>query len=162
MGTKRHCRCSWKICKGKFHRLSVFLCYFHFSHNAPYLPPTILHNLCFSFLLGQITAVTREIERNAYAKFWRVNEVHYGRCASGEYPENCTHDYDALTSPTLWALKRFSSHSEKETVKSKRQPQKVSNGSSEFDVQSINMYNAGDLLKRRKIKRYSETQYCNC
>ena len=22
------------------------------SHNAPYLPPKILHNLCFSFLLG--------------------------------------------------------------------------------------------------------------
>ena len=28
-----------------------------------------LHNLCFSFLLG-ITAVPREIENNAYAKFW--------------------------------------------------------------------------------------------
>ena len=30
--------------------------------------PQILHNLCFSFLLG-ITAVPREIENNAYAKF---------------------------------------------------------------------------------------------
>ena len=29
----------------------------------------MLHNLCFSFLLG-ITAVSREIENNAYAKFW--------------------------------------------------------------------------------------------
>ena len=47
-------------------------------------PPTpqILHNLCFSFLLG-ITAVPREIENNAYAKFWEGNTVHYGRCASG-------------------------------------------------------------------------------
>ena len=31
-------------------------------------PPKILHNLCFSFLLG-ITAVPREIENSAYAKF---------------------------------------------------------------------------------------------
>ena len=30
--------------------------------------PQILHNLCFSFLLG-ITAVPRESENNAYAKF---------------------------------------------------------------------------------------------
>ena len=41
----------------------------HISHNASYLAPQILHNLCFSFLLG-ITAVLREIENNAYAKFW--------------------------------------------------------------------------------------------
>ena len=40
----------------------------HISHNAPYLPPKILHNLCFSFLLG-ITAVPTEIQNyNAYAK----------------------------------------------------------------------------------------------
>ena len=47
------------------------ICHFHISHNAPYLPPSpqILHNLCFSFFLG-ITAVPREIENNAYAKFW--------------------------------------------------------------------------------------------
>ena len=45
-------------------------------------PPKILHNLCFSFLLG-ITVVLREIENNAYAKFWGVNKVHYGRCTSG-------------------------------------------------------------------------------
>ena len=36
----------------------------HISHNAPYLPPKILHNLCFSFLLS-ITAISREIENNA-------------------------------------------------------------------------------------------------
>ena len=28
-----------------------------------------MHNLCLSFFLG-ITAVPREIESNAYAKFW--------------------------------------------------------------------------------------------
>ena len=60
----------------------------HISHNAPYLPqplsPTqILHTLCFSFILG-ITAVLREIENYAYAKFLDANKVHYGRCASGE------------------------------------------------------------------------------
>ena len=37
-------------------------------HNGPYLLPEILHNLCFSFLLG-ITAFSREIENSAYAKF---------------------------------------------------------------------------------------------
>ena len=44
---------------------------FHISHNAPFLPPPppppqILHNFCFSFLLG----ITKEIENNAYVKAW--------------------------------------------------------------------------------------------
>ena len=39
------------------------------SSDAPYLIPQIFHNFCFSFLLG-ITAVPREIETNAYAKFF--------------------------------------------------------------------------------------------
>ena len=60
----------------------------HISHNAPYLPQPpsstqILHTLCFSFLLA-ITAVPREIENYAYAKFLEANKVHYGRCASCE------------------------------------------------------------------------------
>ena len=41
----------------------------HISHNTPCLPPKILHNLCFSFLLG-ITAVRKEIDDNVYAQFW--------------------------------------------------------------------------------------------
>ena len=47
-------------------------------------PLQILHNLsgCFSFLVD-ITAVPREIENNAYAKFWGEKKAHYGRCASG-------------------------------------------------------------------------------
>ena len=45
------------------------ICHLHISHNAPYLPPKILHKLCFSFLLS-ITAVPREIENRAYAKFF--------------------------------------------------------------------------------------------
>ena len=47
--------------------------HFHISYNAPYLLAKILHNLCFSFLLG-ITAVPREIEINVYAKFWGCKE----------------------------------------------------------------------------------------
>ena len=43
------------------------LSHLRISHNAPYLRPKILHNLCFSFLLG-ITAVPREIENSAHAK----------------------------------------------------------------------------------------------
>ena len=48
----------------------------------PPSPTQILHTLCFSFILG-ITAVPREIENYAYAKFLEANKVHYGRCASG-------------------------------------------------------------------------------
>ena len=33
----------------------------YISHNAPYLPTKILHNLCFSFLLG-ITAVQEKLK----------------------------------------------------------------------------------------------------
>ena len=50
----------------------------HNSHSAPYLPLKILHNLCFSFLLG-ITAIPREIENNAYANF--LEEI---RCIMGD------------------------------------------------------------------------------
>ena len=58
--------------------------HFHTDHNAPCLPPKILHNHCCQFLLG-ITVVPREIEDNGYAKFWEVNKVHYGLCKIGEY-----------------------------------------------------------------------------
>ena len=58
------------------------ICHFHVSHNPPYLPPKILHNLCFLFLMG-ITAVPREIENSAYANFLGANKVHYGKCESG-------------------------------------------------------------------------------
>ena len=37
------------------------------SHNTPCLPPKILLNLCFSFLLG-ITAVPKEIDNNVYPR----------------------------------------------------------------------------------------------
>ena len=61
-------------------------------------PPKTLHSLCFSFLLGIYTAIPRGIENNAHAKFCRVNEVHYGRCTSGELKE--CHFWQFLN--TLW------------------------------------------------------------
>ena len=65
---KRDARAKLLLCQSKP------ICHLHISHNAFYLPPQILHNLCFSFLLG-ITAVPREIENNAYTKFWGANKV---------------------------------------------------------------------------------------
>ena len=44
--------------------------------------PGHLSGICFSFLLG-ITADPKELENNAYAKFWGANKVHYGKCGSG-------------------------------------------------------------------------------
>ena len=40
-----------------------FIHHLYISHNAPFLPSKIFHNLCFSFILG-ITAVPRETENN--------------------------------------------------------------------------------------------------
>ena len=47
-----------------FHHLQI-------SYYTPCLPPQILHNFCFWFLLGN-TVVPRKIEDNAFAKFWRA------------------------------------------------------------------------------------------
>ena len=54
--------------------------YLHIFYNTPCLPPKILHKLRFSFFLG-IEAMPREIKKNAYAKLWEANKVHFGRCA---------------------------------------------------------------------------------
>ena len=51
--------------------VSMTICHLHISYNAPYLPPKILHNLCFLILLG-ITAVPREIENNALGQMRRI------------------------------------------------------------------------------------------
>ena len=50
------------------HQTKITIRHLHISHNAPHLSSRILHNLCYSFLLG-ITAVLRETENNIYAKF---------------------------------------------------------------------------------------------
>ena len=68
--------------------------YFHIDHNAPCLPPKILHNYCFQFLQGN-TVVPREIEDNGYAFFFLgggegeagvvgVNKVHYSLCGNSD------------------------------------------------------------------------------
>ena len=49
-------------------------------------PKKKLRNHCFQFLLG-ITVIPREIEDNAYVKFWGVNKVHYGLCDNVELNE---------------------------------------------------------------------------
>ena len=63
----RRCKtsCFKKSAQNLFNHIHVscvffFFRHFHISHNAPYLPPKILHNLCFSFLLS-ITAVPRDL-----------------------------------------------------------------------------------------------------
>ena len=73
-----------------------------------------MHNLCFSFLLG-ITAVPKEIENNAYAKFWGANKVHYGKCGSGVLTIN-----DRMTpahANDIWRL-----HSQKQHGLTDRRP----------------------------------------
>ena len=57
--------------------------YFHIDHNAPCLPPNILHNHCLRFLLGRLK-YPGEIENNGYAKFWGVNKMYYGLFENGE------------------------------------------------------------------------------
>ena len=59
----------WSHSEAEARVASISICHFHISHNAP-LPPKILHNLCFSFLLD-IIAIPREIENKAYANFGR-------------------------------------------------------------------------------------------
>ena len=49
--------------------------HFHISHNAPHFPPKIVHNLCFSFL----SCIT-----GRGGGVWGANEVHYGKCGSGD------------------------------------------------------------------------------
>ena len=55
----------------------------HISHNAPNPPrPNSALPSCFSFLLST-AAVPREIENNAYARFWGANKEHYGKGGTG-------------------------------------------------------------------------------
>ena len=54
-----------------------------------------------SLSLG-ITAVPREIENNAYAKFLRANKVHYGRCASGVWPRK--EGLNGVTRPNIKSI----------------------------------------------------------
>ena len=58
------------------------------DHNAPCLPPKVLHNHCLRFSLRRLLYLP-EIGRNRYTKLGRggggwLNKVHYGLCENGE------------------------------------------------------------------------------
>ena len=61
----------------------IYIHPFHIGNNASCLPPKILQNHSFQFLLG-ITVVQIENEDKDYAKLWRVSKVRYGLCENGE------------------------------------------------------------------------------
>ena len=74
---------------GSRYRFSVKMLWPRFSSVASYVTCTspIMHpKFCITFVLHfswELPAVPREIENDAYEKFWDANKVHYGRCASG-------------------------------------------------------------------------------
>ena len=77
----------------------------------------ILHNLCFSFLLG-ITAVLREIENDAYVKFWGANKVYYERCASGVFIFECKFNKNRTKEKVL--CERREARKDKQTTEYKK------------------------------------------
>ena len=96
-----------------FGRLVTSICrlsrirHLHFSHNKPYLHPQILHNLCFSFLLG-ITAVPRENENNTYAKFCGANKEQYGSLCKWRIEGNRFNPWHHMTSLTVMSCDTWS------------------------------------------------------
>ena len=54
--------------------------HFHIDHNAPCLPPKILHNLCLRFLLGRCNTLEKYNWKQWLCKIWGVNKVHYCLC----------------------------------------------------------------------------------
>ena len=66
-------RCNADVVYFSFH-------HFHIDHNVSYLPPKILHNHCFQFLLG-FTFVPRQWLCNILG----VNKLHYGLCENSEF-----------------------------------------------------------------------------
>ena len=62
------------LCRTDWFWVKLAIRYFHIDYNASCLPPKILHNYFFQYLLG-ITVVPREIEDSGYVKcffffFW--------------------------------------------------------------------------------------------
>ena len=63
--------------------LFLYIRFLHISHNAPCLPPKIVHNLAlFSISLGTST-IPRRNEKQRLYNILGANKVHYGRCARG-------------------------------------------------------------------------------
>ena len=44
----------------------------------------VFPNHCYQFHWGS-TIVPKEIEKNAYARFWGANRAHYEQCENGEF-----------------------------------------------------------------------------
>ena len=68
-------------------RKNSSFCLFHSICASPIRRPFVWpQNFAYPlfFLFSGITLIPREIEDNAFAKFWGVNKVYYGRCANGE------------------------------------------------------------------------------
>ena len=53
------------------------------SHNAPYLPPKILHKHCFQLLLGRLKYLG-EVKNKSYAKFGGGEGWGQIRCIMGD------------------------------------------------------------------------------
>ena len=45
---------TWRLMVENFIGLDPIIRHLHISHDAPYLPPQILHKHCFQFLLGRL------------------------------------------------------------------------------------------------------------
>ena len=70
--------------------LFILIGYLHATAVVPWKLQRLLlsfHKIPFN-TGSDITAVPREIEKNAHAKFFGENKVHYGKCGSGEC--NCS------------------------------------------------------------------------
>ena len=56
--------------------------HFHISHNTPYLPPKILHNLFFFISPGYYSCPKRNWKQ-CLCKILGANKLHYGNFESG-------------------------------------------------------------------------------
>ena len=85
---ERECIIRFKNLRQSLEFLNLIVRHFHIDNNATCPPPTPkkkkkkMHNYCFQFLLGTqcITVIPRQIEDDGCARFWGVNNVHYGLC----------------------------------------------------------------------------------
>ena len=54
--------------------------HFHRDHNAPCLPPKILHSHCFQSLPGISQSSQEKLKTMVMQNFGGVSKVHYGLC----------------------------------------------------------------------------------
>ena len=71
-----------------------------------------------------IKAVSKEIENNAYAKFWGANKLHYGRYAIGEFREHKAREIvckQGMVALFLLSIGRWEGHKKQERKYHKEQ-----------------------------------------